>query len=99
VSLDSTIEILGEDGIIGAKTGSHFGNGIFNLATAWQAPSGDTIIAVTLKSASNAARYDDMRAILAALPRDFPELAVPDPGAAEVVTACPEGRQKPAASR
>jgi D-alanyl-D-alanine carboxypeptidase (penicillin-binding protein 5/6) len=98
VTLDSTIEILGEDGIIGAKTGSHFGNRIFNLAAAWQAPNGDTIVAVTLKSASDTARYDDMRAILAALPRDFPELAVPDPGAAKIAAACPQGRQKPPAS-
>jgi D-alanyl-D-alanine carboxypeptidase (penicillin-binding protein 5/6) len=98
VALDSTIEILGEDRIIGAKTGSHIGNGIFNLAAAWQAPNGDMIVAVTLRSASNAARYEDLRAILVALPRDFPELGVPAPGVAKIAAACPEARQAPSGS-
>jgi D-alanyl-D-alanine carboxypeptidase (penicillin-binding protein 5/6) len=98
ITLDSTIEMLGEDRIVGAKTGSHVGNGIFNLAAAWLAPNGNTIIAVVLKSTSNAARYDDLRAILAALPRDFPELAVPASGGAKMAAGCPERRQKPSGS-
>jgi len=32
---------------------------------------------VVLGSASDPSRYDDVRAILAALPRDFPDLAGP----------------------
>ena len=87
VTLDSTIEILGEDGIVGAKTGSHISQNIYNLAVAWRAPNGDLIVAVTLGSASNAARYKDMRTILAALPRDFPELAVPASHGATVAAA------------
>ena len=77
IALKSTIEMLGEEGIIGAKTGSHIGKNIYNLAAAWRAPNGQSIIAVVLGSASHHARYSDMRTILAALPHDFPELAVP----------------------
>lgn len=75
VTLNSTVEILGEERILGAKTGSHFGQGIFNLVAGWQAPNGQTIVAVVLGSSDNAARYRDMRTILAALPQDFPALA------------------------
>jgi D-alanyl-D-alanine carboxypeptidase (penicillin-binding protein 5/6) len=98
ITIDSTIEIVGQDRIIGAKTGSHVGDNIYNLAVAWEAPNGDRIVAVGLKSASNDARYNDMRAILAALPRDFPALAVPASGEAKAVAACPEKRPKPAGS-
>jgi D-alanyl-D-alanine carboxypeptidase (penicillin-binding protein 5/6) len=75
IVLKSTIEMLGEDGIIGAKTGSHIGKNIYNLVVAWRAPNGQTIVAVVLGSKDHSARYNDMRAILAALPHDFPELA------------------------
>jgi len=81
VTLNTTIEILGEDGVIGAKTGSHVSKNIYNLVTAWRAPNGQTIVGVVLGSASHPARYDDMHAIMAALPRDFPELAEPVTGA------------------
>ncbi len=77
VALKTTIEMLGEDGVVAGKTGSHAGNKMFNLALAWVAPNGQTIAIVVLGSPSNAARYKDARAIIAALPRDFPELAVP----------------------
>jgi D-alanyl-D-alanine carboxypeptidase (penicillin-binding protein 5/6) len=98
-TLDSTVEILGEDGIVGAKTGSHISKNIYNLAAAWRAPNGDLIVAATLGSANHNARYKDMRTIVAALPRDFPELAVPDPGRATVVAACLElPQRKPAGS-
>jgi len=39
---------------------------------------------VVLGSANDPARYDNMRAILAALPHDFPELAAPATGTAQV---------------
>jgi D-alanyl-D-alanine carboxypeptidase (penicillin-binding protein 5/6) len=95
VALDSTIEILGEDRIVGAKTGSHVGDNIFNLAAAWRAPNGELIVVVLLKSASQEGRYDDMRKILAALPRDFPELAVAAPGVSSVrADTCPEPARK-----
>jgi serine-type D-Ala-D-Ala carboxypeptidase (penicillin-binding protein 5/6) len=81
VTLKTTIEILGEDGVIGAKTGSHVSKNIYNLVTAWRAPNGETIVGVVLGSASHPARYDDMHAIMAALPHDFPELARPATGA------------------
>jgi D-alanyl-D-alanine carboxypeptidase (penicillin-binding protein 5/6) len=74
VTLVSTIELIGEDNILGAKTGSHVGRNIYHLVVGWQAPNGQTVVAVALGSASHSARYDDMRAILAALPRDFPAL-------------------------
>lgn len=74
VVLKTSLEILGEGTVIGAKTGSHMSNGIYNLVTAWRAPGSQTIVGVVLGSTSNAARYNDMRAIIEALPRDFPEL-------------------------
>ena len=81
VTLKTTIDILGEEGVIGAKTGSHVSKNIYNLVTAWRAPNGQTIVGVVLGSASHPARYDDMHAIMAALPHDFPELAEPATGA------------------
>ena len=91
VALKTTIEILGEDGVIGAKTGSHVGKNIYNLVTAWRAPNGQTIVGVVLGSESHPARYDDMRAIMAALPHDYPALAELATGAApgDDVTDCP----------
>jgi D-alanyl-D-alanine carboxypeptidase (penicillin-binding protein 5/6) len=80
ITLKSSVEIVGEERILGAKTGSHLGKGIYNLVAGWRAPNGQTIVAVMLGSSDNAARYRDMRAILAALPRDFAELAVPTGG-------------------
>jgi len=84
VTLTSTIEIVGEDDIVGAKTGSHVSKNIYHLVVGWRAPNGQTIVAVVLGSASHPARYDNMRAILAALPHDFPELAAPATGTAQV---------------
>jgi D-alanyl-D-alanine carboxypeptidase (penicillin-binding protein 5/6) len=81
VTLKTTIEILGEEGVIGAKTGSHVSKNIYNLVTAWRAPNGETIVGVVLGAASHPARYDDMHAIMAALPQDFPALAEPTTGA------------------
>jgi len=80
VTLKTTIEILGEEGVIGAKTGSHVSKNIYNLVTAWHAPDGETIVGVVLGAASHPARYDDMHAIMAAIPRDFPALAEPARG-------------------
>ena len=77
ITLQSTIELIGEDSIVGAKTGSHVSMNIYHLVVGWRAPNGQTIVAVVLGSASHSARYDDMRAVLAALPHDFPELAAP----------------------
>ena len=74
VTLDSTIEMLGGDDIIGAKTGSRIKN-IYHLVVGWRAPNGQTIVAVVLGSADHRSRYNDMRRSLAALPQDFPGLA------------------------
>lgn len=81
VTLKTSLEILGEGSVIGAKTGSHVSKNIYNLVTAWRAPSGQTIVGVVLGSKSHPARYDEMRAIIDAAPRDFPEL-----GAVETAT-------------
>ncbi len=75
-SLMSTIELLGEDNILGAKTGSHVSKNIYHLVAGWQPPNGQTIVAVVLGSADHPGRYNGIRAILAALPLDFPVLAV-----------------------
>lgn len=77
VTLKTSLEILGEGSVIGAKTGSHVSKNIYNLVTAWLAPNGQTIVGVVLGSASHPARYDEMRAIMVALPRDYPSLAAP----------------------
>jgi D-alanyl-D-alanine carboxypeptidase (penicillin-binding protein 5/6) len=74
VTLKTSVEILGEGSVIGAKTGSHVSKNIYNLMAAWRAPNGQTIVGVVLGSASNPARYDEMRALMAALPQDFPAL-------------------------
>ncbi len=89
IPLKTKVAILGEDRILGAKTGSHFGNRIFNLAGAWLAPNGDTIVIVLFGSASDEARYADFRAILGALAKDYPALAVPAPSGAIVKARCP----------
>jgi D-alanyl-D-alanine carboxypeptidase (penicillin-binding protein 5/6) len=81
VTLKTNIEILGEEYVIGAKTGSHVSKNIYNLVTAWRSPNGQTIVGVVLGSASHPARYDDMRTIMAAVPRDFSTLAEPATGA------------------
>jgi len=81
VTLKTTIEILGEEGVLGAKTGSYVSKNIYNLVTAWRAPNGETIVGVVLGSASHPARYDDMHALMAAVPHDFPTLAEPATGA------------------
>ncbi len=77
VTINSTTEMLGEDDILGAKTGSHVGKNIYHLVVGWRAPNGQTIVAVVLGAADHPSRYNDMRAILASLPHDFPELAEP----------------------
>jgi D-alanyl-D-alanine carboxypeptidase (penicillin-binding protein 5/6) len=77
VTINSTVEMLGEDDILGAKTGSYVGKNIYHLVVGWRAPNGQTIVAVVLGAADDPSRYNDMRVILAALPHDFPELAEP----------------------
>jgi serine-type D-Ala-D-Ala carboxypeptidase (penicillin-binding protein 5/6) len=89
IPLVSTVELIGEDDILGAKTGSHVSKNIYHLAAGWRAPNEQTIVAVVLGSASDTARYDDMRSILAALPHDFPELA------GRVPSAGPHGTARP----
>ena len=84
VTLTSTIEMVGEDDVVGAKTGSHVSKNIYHLVVGWRAPNRQTIVAVVLGSADDPSRYNDMRAILAALPHDFPELAEPATGIAQV---------------
>jgi D-alanyl-D-alanine carboxypeptidase len=90
IRLKSAVEVLGEERIIGAKTGSHLGQGIFNLAGAWRAPNGDPIVVVLFGSKSNAARYDDFRAILAALPKDYPALGTAVTAGDPPPSACPD---------
>jgi serine-type D-Ala-D-Ala carboxypeptidase (penicillin-binding protein 5/6) len=86
VTLKTSLEILGEGSVIGAKTGSHVSKNIYNLVTAWRAPNGQTIVGVVLGSTSNPARYDDMRALMAALPQDFPVVGDPATRAVETGT-------------
>ncbi|ODS00530.1 hypothetical protein AUC68_14815 [Methyloceanibacter methanicus] len=79
VVLKTSLEILGEGTVIGAKTGSHVSKNIYNLVTAWRAPGGQTIVGVVLGSSSNPARYDDMRAIIERCARFPPSPATPRP--------------------
>lgn len=75
VALETSLEILGEPRVLGAKTGSHVSKKVYNLVAAWRAPNGETIVGVILGAASHPARYDEMRALIAALPQDYPSLA------------------------
>jgi D-alanyl-D-alanine carboxypeptidase (penicillin-binding protein 5/6) len=83
IPLVSTVEMIGQDDILGAKTGSYFGKNIYHLVAGWRAWNGQPIVAALLGSTSDSARYDDMRAIIAALPQDFPELAGPAEASAQ----------------
>jgi D-alanyl-D-alanine carboxypeptidase len=88
VTIKSTVEMLGEDNVLAAKTGTHVGNNIYHLVVGWRAPNGQTIVAVVLGAADHPSRYNDMRAILAALPQDFPELAEPATSATGEARTC-----------
>ena len=74
VALKTSLEILGDESVIGAKTGSYVSKGIFNLVAAWRAPNGQTIVGVVLGSKSDAARYAEMRRFIKAAPQDFEQL-------------------------
>jgi serine-type D-Ala-D-Ala carboxypeptidase (penicillin-binding protein 5/6) len=87
ITLTSTIEMIGQNDILGAKTGTHVGKNIYHLVLGWRAPNGQTIVAVVLGAADHPSRYNDMRTILAALPHDFPDLAEPAAGAAQAAGA------------
>ncbi len=75
VTLKTSLELLGEGSVIGAKTGSHVSKNIYNLVMAWRAPNAQTIVGVVLGSKGHLARYDEMHAIMAALLEDFPAMA------------------------
>jgi D-alanyl-D-alanine carboxypeptidase len=75
--LKDIIEIVGEPGIVGAKTGSYFSKGLYNLIVGWRAPNGQTIVIVVLGAPSHPARYDDVRLMINTLPSDYPELNQP----------------------
>ncbi|MGD2025302.1 MAG: serine hydrolase [Methyloceanibacter sp.] len=77
VALKTSLEILGDEPVIGAKTGSYVSKGIFNLVTAWRAPNGQTIVGVVLGAKSDAARYAEMRGFIEAAPKDFEQLRGP----------------------
>ena len=88
VTLNTTLEILGEGRVIGAKTGTHRSKKIYNLVTAWRAPNGQTIVGVVMGATSNSARYNQMRALMATVPKDYPELAQPAIGAPAPQDTC-----------
>ncbi|ODA67603.1 D-alanyl-D-alanine carboxypeptidase DacF precursor [Methyloligella halotolerans] len=71
------IEIVGEPGIVGAKTGSYFSKGLYNLIVGWRAPNGQTIVIVVLGAPTHPARYDDVRLMIDRLPSDYPEMNRP----------------------
>lgn len=88
VRIDSTVAMLGEDNVLGAKTGSYVGKNLYHLAAGWRAPNGAAVVAVVLGAADDPSRYSDMRTILAALPQDFPELAVPAASSTQPAEVC-----------
>ncbi len=77
VALKSIVEDIGTPGIVGAKTGSYFSKGLYNLVVGWRAPNGQTIVIVVLGAPTHPARYDDVRDIIHALPHDYPSLGRP----------------------
>lgn len=86
VTIETSLEILGEASVIGAKTGTHVSQNIYNLVAAWRAPNGQTIVGVLMGSTSHSGRYDEMRTLMAALPQDFPVFGDPATSAIETGT-------------
>ncbi|TCN30355.1 putative Ig domain-containing protein [Sinorhizobium americanum] len=81
IFMSSSNPILEDEGVIGGKTGTWIDTtpdpdiNVYNLANAWQAPNGNTIVVVTLQSDTGADRQDDQRDLIAQLPTDYPYLA------------------------
>jgi D-alanyl-D-alanine carboxypeptidase len=87
IALTNGNVLLGDEGVIGAKTGTYIISGLVdtsNMATLWQAPSGDRVAIFTMNASSSANRLADQRAIIAQLATDFPYL---DPFVYQVFTA------------
>lgn len=72
LSVNASNDMAGEIGIIGGKTGTL---ALANLSVLWEAPNGHLCAITLFGSPDDATRYVDMRAVVAALPVDYPSLA------------------------
>lgn len=74
LSVNASNDMAGEIGIVGGKTGTL---SLANLSVLWEAPNGHLCAITLFGSPDDATRYVDMRAVVAALPIDYPALATP----------------------
>ena len=72
ISITSSNQMFTDTGVVGGKTGTT--GSTANLSILWRAPN-DDIVALTVFKSGELARYTGVRAMIAALPGDFPELA------------------------
>lgn len=70
VTITSSNLMIDDVGVVGGKTGT---TSAANLSILWEAPSGD-VLALTVFNAGETGRYAEIRAMIAQLPTDFPEL-------------------------
>ena len=73
IAVTNTNSMFYDTGIVGGKTGTL--GGTANLNVIYHAPNGDYVAATVIGSTTDSNRYVDMRAIIAALPVDYPALA------------------------
>lgn len=72
VAINTTNTMASDAGVQGGKTGTLTSPpATYNLAVYWQAPNGDIVIVTVFRSSSDAQRFADVRAVLAALPVDY----------------------------
>lgn len=77
VSITTSNQMFSDAGIVGGKTGTlTTGGATYNLTVLWRAPNLDVVALTIFGSSSDAQRYADMRALVAALAMDYPELSV-----------------------
>jgi D-alanyl-D-alanine carboxypeptidase len=80
VTITTSNKMFADAGIVGGKTGTlTTGGATYNLTVLWRAPNLDVVALTIFGSSSDAQRYADMRALIAALPGDYPDLAVVPP--------------------
>lgn len=71
VMITSSVQMLGDTGVVGGKTGT---TSSANLSILWRATN-NQVVALCVINGGVDGRYADVRAMIARLPIDFPELA------------------------
>lgn len=78
VAITSSNEMFTDAGVVGGKTGTltSIPPATYNLNVLWRAPNLDVVSLTIFASSSNDQRYMDMRALIAALTADYPDLGL-----------------------